>query len=98
METKEEKTMKPIILCAGEKGRALVFGYVEHEPVEGYSVRLTNARMIIYYPKGGTFGLAAEGPPDGSRVTAAVDVTVETKWQEWLSVSEKAAEKFDDWS
>ena len=88
----------PIILCAGQNGRALVYGYVESEPEPGQPVRITSARMVIYYPSGGTFGLAASGPPQGSRVTAAVDVTVETVWQEWLSVSPAAAEKFDGWA
>jgi hypothetical protein len=87
--------MKPIILCAGENGRALVYGYVESEPEPGQPVRLTRARMVIYYPSGGTFGLATDGPPDGSRVTRAVSETVETRWQEWLGVSPAAAEKFD---
>ena len=88
---------KPIILCAGEHGRALVYGYVDQEPVPGEPVRLHRARMVLYYPSGGTFGLATGGPPNESRVTAAVDTTVETKWQEWLSVSIKAAERFDAW-
>lgn len=89
------KKQSPIILCAGEHGRALVYGYVDREPEPGRSVRLTKARMVIYYPSGGTFGLAADGPPDGSRVTKAVEATVETSWQEWLAVGPQAAEKFD---
>ena len=89
---------QPIILCAGANGRALVYGYVEQEPEPGKPVRLEKARMIIYYPSGGTFGLASDGPPDGSRVTHAVDVVTETVWQEWLSVSTAAAEVFDGWA
>lgn len=89
------KKKQPIILCAGPNGRALVYGYVEAEPVPGEPVSLTNARMVIYYPSGGTFGLAADGPPDGSRVTHSVARTVETAWQEWIAVSEQAAGAFD---
>lgn len=89
---------KPIILCAGENGRVLVYGYVDEEPVPGKPVRLSKARMVIYYPSGGTFGLGADGPPSGSRLSKAVETTVETKWQEWLAVSEKAAEVFDGWA
>ena len=89
--------MIPIILCAGAHGRALIYGYVEQEPAPGQPVRLERARMILYFPSGGTFGLAAEGPPEESRVTHAVDVTVETQWQEWLAVSPAAAERFDGW-
>jgi hypothetical protein len=86
---------KPIILCAGEHGRALVYGYVETDPEPGQPVRLTRARMVLSYPSGGTLGLGSDGPPDGSRVTRAVAETVETRWQEWLAVSAAAAEKFD---
>ena len=89
--------MKPIILCAGTNGRCLVYGYVATDPVPGEPVRLTRARMVIYYPSGGTFGLAAAGPPEGSRVTAAASETVETQWQEWLAVSAPAAAVFDGW-
>lgn len=85
----------PIILCCGANGRGLVYGYVESEPVPGEPVRLKRARMILYYPSGGTFGLAADGPPEKSRVTKAVSGTVETVWQEWLAVSDEAAEVFD---
>ena len=91
-------TRFPIVLCAGQNGRGLVYGYVDAEPEPGQPVRLYNARMVIYYPSGGTLGLGVDGPPSGSRVTHAVDVTVETVWQEWFSVSEKAAAVFDGWA
>lgn len=99
MATKKTAKAKkqPIILCAGENGRCLIYGYVADEPEPGKPVRLERARMVIYYPSGGTFGLAAEGPPSGSRVTHAIEATVETKWQEWMSVTAKAAERFDGW-
>ena len=89
--------MKPIILCGGENGRCLIYGKVESEPVPGEPVKLHDARMVIYYPSGGTFGLATDGPPDGSKITKAVSETVETKWQEWIAVSDEAAERFDAW-
>lgn len=95
--TKSVTYPRPIILCAGEHGRALVYGYVASDPVPGQPVRLERARMVIYYPSGGTLGLGAVGPPKGSRVTHAVDETTETRWQEWLSVSQQAAEAFDGW-
>lgn len=91
------KTNIPIILCAGQNGRVLIYGYVGSEPVPGQPVRLERARMVIYYPSGGTFGLAVDGPPAGSRVTKAVPVTVETVWQEWMACTPTAAERFDDW-
>jgi len=88
----------PIILCAGTQGRALIYGYVQEEPESGKSVRLEQARMVIYYPSGGSLGLGADGPPEGSRITKAVAVTVETVWQEWFTVSENAAKAFDGWA
>ena len=87
----------PIILCAGASGRALVYGYVTEEPTPGEPVRLSKARMVLHYPRGGTFGLASDGPPTGSRVTNVVDTVVETIWQEWLAVTEEAAGAFDGW-
>ena len=88
----------PILLCAGANGRALVYGYTATEPNLGQPVRLARARMILYYPSGGTFGLCAVGPPEGSRVTHAVETVVETVWQEWLTVTPAAAEVFDGWA
>ncbi len=93
-----ETQKKPILLCAGQNGRALVYGYVSEEPSPGEPVELGRARMVISYPSGGTFGLAAVGPPEGSRVTHAVSRVVETAWQEWLEVSPAAAEAFDGWT
>jgi len=89
---------RPIILCAGEHGRALLYGYVDAEPEPGKPVRLRRARMVLMYPSGGTLGLGATGPPEGSRLTHAVDETVATRWQEWLSVAPAAAEVFDGWN
>lgn len=85
----------PIILCFGANGRGLLFGYVDTLPEAGAPVVLENARCILYYPSGGTLGLAAKGPPDGSRVTAAVPKTMETVWQEWILCTPAAAEAFD---
>lgn len=91
----EPMNTKPIILCCGTNGRALVYGYVQSDPVPGQPVRLERARMVLYYPSGGTFGLAAAGPPKQARVTNAVAEVVETVWQEWLSVTPQAAGVFD---
>jgi hypothetical protein len=91
--------MKPIILCCGTNGRAIVYGRVESEPAPGESVTLYGARMVLYWSEacGGLFGLAATGPRKGCRVTEPVASVTETKWQECLSVSEKSAKVFDGW-
>lgn len=88
-----------IILCCGKDGRAVIFGRVEAEPVPGDPVRVLDARMVLYWDRvcGGLLGLASGGPSGGTRITAPVTVLVETVWQEWLAVSDEAAEKLYSW-
>ena len=86
--------MHHIILCAGQNGRALVYGQVESLPQPGEPVTLTDACMVIYYPSGGTFGLAVAGPPEGSRVSRSVPLTCETVWQEYIVCTEAAVARF----
>lgn len=81
-----------IILCCGANGRAIVFGRVESPPVKGEPVTLKDARMVLYWPSGGLFGLASKGPPAGTRMTDTIPSTTETVWQEWLECEAKAAE------
>ena len=95
----DETIETPIILCCGEHGRAVVYGYVEREPVPGEPVELRRARMLLrWVGTGGLFGVAAEGPADGSRLTVAVARVVETRWQEWLAVTPGAADRMDTWT
>lgn len=93
------ETKKPIILCAGQNGRAVIYGQVDSDPVPGQAVRLVNARMVLYWDQkcGGLFGLAAQGPKGATRITHAIPETVETVWQEWIAVAEGAVPKFADW-
>ncbi len=88
---------QPIILCAGQNGRAVIYGYVDSEPVPGQPVRLYDARMLLRWngDSRGLFGCAANGPADGSSLTPAVPSTTETVWQEWIEVTPAAAEVFD---
>ena len=89
----------PIILCCGENGRAVVYGYVTNDPVAGEPVRLSSARMVLYWDAkcGGLFGLAAAGPKGDTRITHAVPEVVETRWQEWIAVTPEAAVEMDEW-
>ena len=90
---------QPIILCCGANGRAVVYGYVDEEPVPGEPVRLHDARMILRWEgTGGLFGVSQKGPAPRSRITCAVPVVVETVWQEWLAVSPNAAKALDGWA
>jgi len=76
-----------IILCFGATGRGILFGAVEEYPTAGEPVTLTDACCVLYYPSGGTLGLAASGPPKGSRVTASVPQTTETVWREAVRIT-----------
>ena len=55
--------------------------------------------MIIYWSAtcGGLLGLAARGPRDGTRITAAVEIITETVWQEWIAVAPEAATAIEGW-
>jgi hypothetical protein len=88
-----------IMLFAGQNGRAVIVGDVDRKPVKGRPVTLKNARMVLYCGAecGGFFGMCAKGPKGRSRITAPIDWTTETVWQEVNSISEKAAEEFDKW-
>ena len=89
----------PIILCCGKNGRAVVYGYVDEPPKAGRPVTLRRAKMVLRWPSEckGLFGLAANGPKSGTRLTPAVQSTTETTWQEWVQVSQAAAEGLDSW-
>lgn len=91
------KTKKPIILCCGASGRALVYGYVDGDPVAGQPVTLRDARMVLRFAVHGLFGLAAKGPAGDTRITHAVPATTETVWQEWIAVTTDAATAIDGW-
>lgn len=96
---KKGKQMKPYIVCSGENGRAVVYGYCERQPVAGEEVILTKARMVLYWSKAcsGLLGLAAKGPRDGTRLTHAVARVGDGTCKQWLEVSPEAAVAFDEW-
>ena len=96
---KNDSELKPIILCCGENGRAVIFGFVDREPTPGDPVTIYRARMILRWDRrcGGLFGLAANGPKGDTRLTPTVEKTVETKWQEWITVTSHAAELLGVW-
>ena len=89
----------PIILCCGANGRAVVYGRVEQTPVKGEPVVLHDARMVLSWSSecGGLLGLAAGGPKGSTRITATVSEVGETVWQEYITVTERAADAIDKW-
>lgn len=101
--SKEEGNSKgvPVIVTAAEYGRAVIFGWVEQFPTDlSQPVILRGARMILYWSKacGGIFGLAANGPKEGTRITAPVDELFEPDWKRAWTVSSRAAEEIESWS
>ena len=83
---------KPVIICATKEGRAVLFGWVDGDPVPNQPVTIYDARMVLYWGgKGGLFGLAAKGPSPDSRITQAVPRVVEHVWAQCLDVTDKAA-------
>lgn len=105
MTTKKKTTKRttkksiPIILCAGENGRAVIYGRVSRKPTPGKPVTLTNARMVLYWSSdcGGLFGLATKGPKTSTRITQAVPETMATQWKEYVECTAEAAEEIEAW-
>lgn len=91
--------MQSVIVCCGLNGRCVVFGECDSEPVTGQSITLHNARMVLYWSSacGGLFGLASQGPEDGTRMTHTVARTAIGAVRQYLSVSDEAAEKLRAW-
>ena len=91
--------MLPAIICTGENGRCVVFGYVESIPLPEEKVRITNARMVLRWDGAcvGLFGLAAQGPLDDTRLTRTIAETTCVVKQA-LVVTDTAAEKIAAWA
>lgn len=94
-----DTTMIPMIVCVGEHGRAVVYGYAEAYPETGGSVVLHRARMVLRWDAacGGLLGLAANGPRGDTRITHAVERTGARPVQQYTSVSPEAARALDEW-
>lgn len=88
-----------VIICCGTNGRAVVFGDCNGEPEVGQPVTLQNARMVLYWPKecGGLFGLAANGPKTGLRLSESVSQTSTEVVRQWLTVDSDAGVKLAEW-
>jgi len=86
------------IICAGENGRALIYGDVTKLPEADEKVTIKNARMIIRFAGGGLFALAAIGPQKGqdNRITSTVAKTTCTARQA-ITVTAEAAKAIDSW-
>jgi len=87
------------LVCCGVNGRAVLVGDCEAEPVAGQPIRLTNARMVMYWDTacGGLLGLAARGPKGSTRITQAVAVHGDECVRQWMAVSPEAKEAITQW-
>ena len=88
----------PVIICSGEKGRAVIFGFVDQLPNPDDKVRIRNARMVLRWgiECGGLFGFSQQGPFGDTRLSRTVDQTTCVVRQA-LTVSIEAAEKIVEW-
>ena len=95
----DRREMKPYIVCTGENGRAVIYGYCEADPIAGQPIIVHKARMVLYWSSecGGLLGLAARGPQTKTRLTHAVDRTGLSAVTEWVDVSASAAQGMDQW-
>ena len=91
--------MQSVIVCCGTNGRCVIVGECERLPVVGNPVTLQNARMVLFWPAecGGLFGVAANGPKEGLRLTAAVTATSTDIVHQWLAVPDEIGEQIRAW-
>ena len=91
-------TEKMYLCCCGATGRAVILGRSPTEPIAGQPIRLTDARQVLYWGgSSGLLGLAANGPGEGSRITAAVASHGDECVRQWVEVSDAAAVRVDSW-
>lgn len=88
---------KPMILCAGKQGRAIIYGYVDEYPEPGEPIKIHQAQMVLRWEGGGLFRVAAEGPIKEDRITKPVPSTLETVWQEWIEVTDEAERAWSEY-
>jgi hypothetical protein len=89
--------MIPVIVCGGETGRALVYGYVTEVPKPGSPVEIHEARMILRWEGArGLFGIAKYGPEGNSRITCSVSI-VRDICRQVLLVTKEAEEVLNGW-
>lgn len=86
------------IVCTGTNGTAVIFGWSDTEPIPGQPFKLKRAKMILRWAgTSGLLGLAANGPAQGSTITAAVKSTGGDCVKQVIEVSDDAAAKVDAW-
>ena len=94
-----EKQRKPVIVCGGKTGRAVIFGWVDEIPEPETVVTVYDARMVIYWPRecNGLLGLASDGPKPGLRMTSTVPLVKDTARQV-VVVTKEAGKDLKSWT
>jgi len=94
-----ETKMIPVIVCGGERGSCVIYGYAGSEPRPNEPVRLERARMIVQWRgcPGGLLEVATRGPGVGSVLSPPVAFTSLVALQV-VAVSEAGAEALDSWT
>lgn len=92
--------LTPYIVCTGEHGRCVSYGYAAEPPKTGQPITLHSARLVVYWCRGtdetgtGLHRLALYGPLPDDRITGAVPATGAGVVQQWLAVTPEAAERW----
>ena len=95
----EAPSGSPVVVCGGETGRAVLFGYTNEPIVPGEPYTLRNARMLLYWPAacGGLLGFVQEGPKVGTRLSKTVDEVSDAIAHQWMPVSPAVAAQIGEW-
>ena len=93
------KTKKPVIICGGQTGRAVIFGWVDEIPEVNQTFEAHDARMVLYWPAEckGLLGLAADGPKRGIKLTSTVPFVRDT-CRQVIAVTKDAAKELKSWA
>lgn len=86
--------VKPLVVTTE---RGVFFGYGEPD-LEAQHVRLTNARMVVYWSADcrSVVGLAANGPTKGCRIGPQAPAMIVRNVTAVIECSEAAAKKFEE--
>ena len=93
--------MKKAIPIIATTERGVFFGYGEPS-LDAQHVRLTNARMVVYWSADcrSVVGLAANGPSNGCRIGPKAPAIIVRNVTAIIECGDEAAQKFEDapWS
>lgn len=84
---------RPVLVTTAHRG--VFFGYAAE--TEGERIQLDRARLVVYWPAEtrGFMGLAAHGPPKGSRIGPAADIELRDITSV-VEVTPEAVERFEE--